>query len=137
MLLILPRLLFVLWLTKNDHRHIQKRIENFIREGRQPKFKNNILQLSKDQGGLSFSNIECYYQAVLTKYVIQWFDSCNSWNIELTNINIPLIEWCLLAGAGVKLNTTNQILAILLNIWKGLNYNGKRIWLFHGQRKNG
>lgn len=33
-------------------------------------------------------------------------------------ISIPLSEWCLLVGAGIRLNTVNRILVILLKIWK-------------------
>lgn len=38
--------------------------------------------------------------------------------MEPMNISILLLEWCLLARAGVRLNTTNWILVILLKMWK-------------------
>lgn len=70
---ILPILLFlfqalVFWLMKNDLWQIQKKTENFLWEGRKPRFKNSVLKLPKNQGGLAFPNIEKYYHAALIEY---------------------------------------------------------------------
>lgn len=94
--------------------HIQN-MGKFVWDERKPRFKNSILQQSRDQGGLAFPDKERYYQAaMLNEYIVQWWEqSKRSWDIEQMSLKVPLKKWCLLAGTRKASFMENRILKIL------------------------
>uniref|UniRef100_A0A3B3HDP0 Reverse transcriptase domain-containing protein n=1 Tax=Oryzias latipes TaxID=8090 RepID=A0A3B3HDP0_ORYLA len=88
---VLPKFLYLfqcipLYIPKNFFKSLDKIFVSFLWDGRKPRIRLELLQRSKNQGGLAFPNFQYYYWASNVKNILHWLHS-------------PSVDWCRLEAA--------------------------------------